>query len=148
MDVHGLQGEAAGAGEAVPGNCPAPAKRPVERRWNMVSMATSGGLVNPAARLNVNLFARLERHFKDIAVAVQPEDAFGAGAPEGVNEKAGAAHQHVGHALDAVEGEIHGVGGGEELVLPDFDGFARAHVEGEDLPAPSRLKAMRPGPRA
>ncbi len=33
-------------------------------------------LVNPAARLDVNLLARRERHFKHVAEAVQPQDAF------------------------------------------------------------------------
>ena len=70
-----------------------------------------------------------------------------AAAVELVDEEAGAAEQHVGDALHALEGVVDVVGGGEELVL--------AHVElagpafrwiGTMWPAPSRLKAIMPGP--
>ena len=68
-------------------------------------------------------------------------------AVELVDEEAGAAEQHVGDALHALEGVVDVAGGGEELVLAHMQLLARGRWIGTMWPAPSRLKAIMPGPR-
>lgn len=133
VEIHGLQGDFARAGEAVPHNLPAAGEQsrrePLEHRLHLHGAV----LVNPAARLDVDLLARREGHFKDVAEAVQPEDAFARRAGEGVDEKASAAEQHVGRALDAGEGVFHGVSGGEPLVLAHVHALARLQMDAEHV---------------
>ena len=133
VEIHGLQGYFARAGEPVPNNVPGAGEKS-RREFLEHGLHLHGAvLVNPAARLDVNLFARRERHFKHVAEAVQPQDALALGAGKGVYEKARAAEQHVGRAFHAGEGVIHVVGGGEPLMLAHVHALTRRQMQSQDM---------------
>ena len=75
-----------------------PARKPVVRRVMLVSMLHGRILVEPAARLDVDRFADAEDFFEDVAVAVQPQNAFALVAVELVDEETRATEEHVGDA--------------------------------------------------
>src|SRR6185369_801986 len=81
-------------------------------------------LIDPGAGLDVDLLSRLEGDLEDVAVAVQPQDALGAGAAEGVDEEARSGEHDVGDALHALEAVVEGCGGGEPLVFAHVDALA------------------------
>ena len=133
MDVHGLDGNAARAGEAVPKKLAGAGEetggKPLHDGFHLHGTI----LVNPAAGFDINLFAGLQGDFKHIAVAMEPEDAFAGTGAEGINKEAGAAEQHVGHAAHAGEGEINAVGGGQKLVFAHIHSLAGLQVQGENV---------------
>ncbi len=102
--------------------------------------------VDPAAGLDVDRLAGLERLLEDVAVAVQPDDALVVLRLEAVDEEAGPAEEHVGDALDPVEGVVDVGGRREELVLADEDRPRPARRCSERTwPGWSREKASSPG---
>lgn len=132
MDVHGLDADTARSGEAVPNELGATHESSAEAVDGLIH---TDGIVaeDPAAGLDIDLLTWLEDFFEDVAVAVEPDDTFGLGSGEAIDEEAGATEEHVGDAFDTLPAVVEVACGGEELVLADEDGLAGMEVEAEDL---------------
>ena len=75
MVIHGLQRDFSRPGETVPDNLSGAGEKSRRKFLEHRLHLHRAVLVNPAARLDANLLAWREGHFKDVAEAVQPVDA-------------------------------------------------------------------------
>ena len=86
----------------------------------------------PAARLDVDRLAWLERLLEHVAVTVDPDDALVVAGEELIDEEA-AAVEHVGKALDAAVVVLDVARRREELVLADDDSLAGLKMQRSDV---------------
>jgi len=89
-------------------------------------------LVQPSARLDVDLFARAECLLEHVAISVQPQDAIGIRGL--VDKEARSSEDDVRHAFHPLEGVVDVAGGGEELVLARVQLLALLQVDRGDMP--------------
>ena len=101
----------------------------------------------PAARLDVDRLAGLERLLEHVAVTVDPDDALVVAGEELIDEEA-AAVEHVGEALDPAVVVLDVAGRGEELVLADDHPLAGLRCSATMWPGASRLNAISPADSA
>src|SRR5579883_1703038 len=134
VDVHRLNADAAGAGEAIEHQPTGAAEDAGLEAVHLLIHTHALVAVDPAARLDIDLLARPQHLLEDVAVAVQPDDALVVRGRETIDEEAGRAEEHVGDALLAAEAIVDVAHGGEELVLAHLDRLARLEVNREDVP--------------
>src|ERR1700690_77909 len=144
VEIHGLDAQPAGAGEAVGDEAHAAEEAGAEA-LHIGRHLDRGVLVEPAAGLDVDGFAGGQVLLEHVAIAVQPEDPLAATGGEPVDEEPGAPEQHGPDALHPLEAVVDTLGGGEELVLSDVDLMARAEMEGEDVARPVARQGNLPG---
>src|ERR1035437_10249670 len=99
VDVHALDADPARAGEAIEYEVAGTAQDAHAQPDDLDLHPDLRVLVDPAARLDIELLARPEDLFEDVAVAVEPQRAASLAAGEGVDEEPGAAEEHVCDAL-------------------------------------------------
>src|SRR3984957_18454320 len=134
--VHRLDADATGAGETVPEDVASAGEEAGREALELGLHLDRVVLVNPAARLDVQLLSRGQFHGEHVAVAVEPDDPLALGRGERVDEESAAAEEHVRHTLDAVKRVFDRRGRGQELVLTDADRHAGLEVQGHDLSGP------------
>src|SRR5579884_1606006 len=98
MKIHRLKANSTGASESIPDHLAGAGKNAGREPLEHGLHPDAGILVNPASGLNINLFARSQRDLKNVAVAVQPQNALLLAAGETINKKSRAAKQDVAHA--------------------------------------------------
>src|ERR1700687_774454 len=119
MEVHRLDANAAWTREAVPDHVAAAAEDTGLQAEHLHLHADGLIAVDPATRLDVDLFVLCQLLLEDIAVAMQPEHTLLMRGAEAIDEKPGGAEQHVADALDPGEGVVEVAGCRQELVLAD-----------------------------
>ena len=150
MEVGALQADAARAGEAVEHEVAAAAEEAGLEPVDLLGHRHRVVAVDPAAGLDVDRLAGLERLLEHVAVAVDPDDALVIGGEEVIDQEAAAVH-HVREALDPAVVVLDAAGRGEELVLADDDPLAGLQVQRGDVSGrvtAERDLARRTGPRA
>src|SRR5919199_1901334 len=129
---HALDAEPAGATEPVERERGA-AKETRAEVGEVSVHRHAGVLPQEGPRLDVDALSGRQHLGKDVAVAMQHQQARTALIDEAVDEEAGAAEEDVGHASDAEEVVGHAVRRQQELVLAHMDLFARLQLQGHDL---------------
>src|SRR5579862_3905819 len=122
--VGALQADPPGTGEAVEDEVATTAEQAGLEPVDLLGHLHRVVAIDPAAGLDVDRLARLERLLEHVAVAVDPDDALAVGREELVDEEA-AAIEHVGEALDPRVVVLDVSGRGQKLVLANHDAGAR-----------------------
>src|SRR6185312_3260235 len=86
-------------------------------------------LVDPAARLHVDLLARLQRYLEHVAITVQPYDPVAVSRTERVDEQPRLAEENVADSVHTLEGEIDRVGCSQELMLAHVDRLSAREMQ-------------------
>ena len=133
VNIHGLNPNSSRTGKAVTHDLRGAGKQPGREFLKLRFHPDRTVFVDPAAGLNINLFAGSQRHLENVPVSVHPHNAFVALHGKMVNEKPSPAHQHIGNAFYPREGVFDAAGGGEKLVFPHLDSFAAVQMDSENV---------------
>src|SRR4051794_1530707 len=136
MQVHRLDADPARPGEAVDDEIQVGTEEAARQPIDLGLHPDRGILEQPAAGLDVYDLARSERLFKNVAIAVQPDDAVTGIAAKPVDEEAALAEQHRRQAAYAFERVVDIAGGGQKLVLADLNLLASSQVNRHDVTRP------------
>src|SRR5579871_3697560 len=125
MDIHRLEANPARSSETIPHQLARTGEDAGFEALHHRLHLDGPILVDPAARLDVDLLPGAEHRLEHIAVPMDPDDPLPLCAGEGIDEESRPPEEHVGHALHSREAVLDGIRGGKELVLADIDRFAR-----------------------
>lgn len=145
MNIHGLEGKATRASEAVPEDLASAGEKSYREALEHRLHLDAGVFLDAAAGFDIDLITGVEGNLKGVSVAVQPGDAFTLAAGEVVDEKSRGAEKNVVGTFDAPEAVFQAFRSGQELALAEGDGLPLRKMKSEHMPCSIAAEGDSPG---